>query len=114
MNSGTHRELQEPWTNKQAYTPSYGSDRPKPGLNPQLLVCSSQLPCVPVSVCVWVCVFPLMISQKKPIAGTGLACYHLVAQSLKEAFRALWANIAWQWQGILKGSTGDLEGSWND
>lgn len=55
-----------------------------------------------------------MISEQKPAAGIDLACYHLVAGSLKEAFKALSADTVRHWQGILKGFTGDLEHAWSD
>lgn len=64
--------------------------------------------------CVCAILFPSMISEQKPAAGTDLACYHLVAGSLKEAFKALSADTARHWQGILKGFIGDLEHAWSD
>lgn len=60
-----------------------------------------------------VCV-SLIISERKPAADAGLACFHLVVQSLKEAFKTLYTDTARHWQGIRKGSTSYLEHSGNN
>lgn len=83
------------------------SDTQATDLSPRLPFCS-------VHSCSFSVVFlPLMISGRKPPAGTDLACYHLVAQSLKDDFAALSTYTARHWQGVSKrGLLGNKLGSW--
>lgn len=81
--------------------------------NTQATDLSPPLPFCSAHSCSFSVVFlPLMISGRKPPAGTDLACYHLVAQSLKEDFAALSTCTARHWQGISKrGPLGSKLGS---
>lgn len=97
------------WNPTQAGLPCAASSRI---LKPQISPRHFPSALYPTALSAWF-FLPLMISGRKPLAATDLACYHLVAQSLKEDLAALSTCTARHGQDISKrGPLGNKPGSW--